>query len=85
MRRTLRVQEVAHGHWVGSVGNVGRLERSLHLRVRLEVGHVLLRVLVLQASDLSLDVGVFLAIIRRNVRACDCDGSLPAAQTVRSS
>lgn len=85
MQHTLRVQEVAHGHWVSSVGDVRRLERSLHVRMGLEVGHVLLRVLVLEASDLGLNVGVFLAIIRRGARACDCDGSLPAARTVRSS
>lgn len=87
MRHTLGVQEVAHGHWVRSVGDVRRLERSLQLRMGLglEVGHVLLRVLVLQASDLGLNVGVFLAMIRRVARACDCGGSLPAAQTVRSS
>jgi hypothetical protein len=64
MRHTLGVQEVADRHWVRSVGNVRRLQRGLHLRLGLEARHVLLRVLVLQASDLRLNVGMFLSIIR---------------------
>lgn len=64
MRHTLRVQIVADRHRVRSVGNVGRREGSLQLRLRPEVCHALLRVLVLQASELGLNVGMFLAIIR---------------------
>lgn len=65
MRHTLRVQEVGDGHRVRSVCNVGRLQGSRHLRLRLEVGHALVGVLLLQASELGLNVGMFLAIIRQ--------------------
>lgn len=81
----MRVQEVADGHGVGAIGDVGRLERSLHVRLGLEAGHVLLGVLLLEASHLGLDVGKFLFMVRLRSRASECDDGLPAGQTERPS
>lgn len=58
-QRTLGVQEVADGHWVGAVGNVGRLEHLLDLCLGLEGAHVLL----LDGLGLLLDIGVFLQLL----------------------
>ncbi len=70
---------------MGAVGDVGRLERGLHVRLGLEARHVLLRVLLLQASHLGLDVGKFLVVVRLRSCACERDDGLPAAQTERPS
>jgi hypothetical protein len=56
--RTLGVQEVADGYWVGAVGDVRRLEDLLHVRLRLQA-HVLLA----ERGGLLLDVGVFLCML----------------------
>lgn len=58
VKRTLGVQEVADGHWVAAVGDVGRFEDLLHVRLRLDA-HVLLA----KRSSLLLDVGVLLSRI----------------------
>jgi hypothetical protein len=55
------------------------------VRLGLEAGHVLLRVLLLQASHLGLDVGKFLLAVRLRRRVFDCDDGLPVAQTARPS
>jgi hypothetical protein len=46
---------------------------------------VLLRVLLLQASHLSLDVGILLHAVRRCAASRSCDGDLPAALKARPS
>jgi len=58
---TLGVQEVADGHRVAAVGDVGCFEDLLHVRLRLDA-HVLLA----ERSSLLLDVGVLLS------RVLDC-------------
>jgi hypothetical protein len=55
------------------------------VRLGLEARHVLLRVLLLQASHLGLDVGKFLVVVRLRSCACERDDGLPAAQTERPS
>jgi hypothetical protein len=70
---------------VGAVGDVGRLQRGLHVRLGLEASHVLLRVLLLQAGYLGLDVGKFLVMVRLRSRAFDSDDGLLVAQTERPS
>jgi hypothetical protein len=63
-RLTLGVQEVADGHGVGAVDDVGCLERGRHVRLGVHAGHALLGVLLLEASHLGLDVGILLVAVR---------------------
>jgi hypothetical protein len=70
---------------VGAVGDVGRLERGSHVRLGVDAGHVLLRVLVLEASHLGLDVGIFLRVVRLCITPGSRGGGLQAAQRARPS